>query len=489
MRHQAGGFLSLFRHKANPELHEGENESQALWGPFTSRQLCWCFVFLAAILGQAWLRLRHGLGAFTSDDLMNLWVHCIRVSWSHEILNCLTFAEPLDRSGAVFFYRPLFETFHMNFLPFAIGHAFLLGLNSIIVFEFLRFFSSGKPALLLTIVFSGLPMFLDIYYSTGTVYDLVSSLSVWTAVLIWLHCLKRVEVSKSMPWVKLIFPVLTAALLYQVSLAAKELAIFPFLFASCLGLLWLRARALPIFLLPCIQSAWYVLRKLDSSIGMIQNPGYRWSSDSTLLWENTVWYFRWATDFMINEPTPIIVALAAVLIFVVVVHQRSIPSVLSLCLLLVAFTFVLGLFRRNLYVFFVLIPLVPLLFLRSLRFLERLNWPTVFISIATVALAQMLWCEYRWERYGTAIANLMTPASIALQALRERPVAVKRGGVVLVRQDPFPAQDYSVQILLSLYRSDVNLTALRVKFGENKDPATGLDKEVDAETNLGSVLH
>lgn len=419
--------------------------------------------FLSLGIVVLW-RTRFGQGSFFGDDLMNLWVHSLRVPWWAEFSNAFTFAEPLDRSGGALFYRTLYSFFGLKFLPFQWAHDALVVLHNVLLAVFVRrVVAAGSPAGphgLAIIALLQIPMFADLYLGLNMIYDLLVSilnLIVLLAVVTAGHSAR--------PWRWL----LAGLLAYQAALSTKEVALVVPLFLSLAAMCKLPwARWTWVFaLLP--QTAWYVYRKFASGNAMQTNAGYQVCWDWASVADNLVWYVRWLTDFFLNEPSPIGAAFL-LLALAIAAFWFNAPwgrvAVLTMALCFGAFLLV---YHRDLYAFYFLLPFAALALAGLLGRLRLGSSAWAGLAVLAAALG-FFWTAARGEKYMVPLRVGMAPAKIALAALEANPPPATAKQFYVLR-DPFPFDDYAVQMLLSLWQRDPGVTAPRKKFG--KTPPVG----------------
>jgi hypothetical protein len=163
----------------------------------------------------------NGLGAyFTFDDGLNL-VHLHRVfevPFRTNVLDTLRVFTPAYRPLGALFYRPLYALAGFNPLPFRIAAYALMILNIVLAYRFSRALgATPEAATLAVLLFSYNGSMVDLYYNTGTIYDLLCFPFYIGAVIVYVR-------DRSAG--KLRFGTMLAVLLmFLAALDAKEMAV------------------------------------------------------------------------------------------------------------------------------------------------------------------------------------------------------------------------------------------------------------------------
>ena len=131
---------------------------------------------LGALIICGWLFAGAGDGlnaSFTTDDLVNMTSYQSRTMLELIEDNVLYFSPSYRPMGALF-YRPLFAVFGLTPLPFRIVSVVLLTINLGLAFTVFRWIAgSGHIAALATLMFTFHPRLVDLYWSSGTIYDIL----------------------------------------------------------------------------------------------------------------------------------------------------------------------------------------------------------------------------------------------------------------------------------------------------------------------------
>jgi len=175
----------------------------------------------SGILFYFFLLSHHGLRTyFNNDDVMNLvglhgyW----RLPWWRDPLAALAIVTPVYRPIGGVFYRLLYGVFGFHPLPFRVACYALMVLNLGLFFRFALMLSRSREAALLSaLVFSFHAALSDLYFSTGTVYDILCVCFTLAAFISYARV--RGSGRELRPKEILIF-----LLLYGVALDSKEMA-------------------------------------------------------------------------------------------------------------------------------------------------------------------------------------------------------------------------------------------------------------------------
>ena len=158
---------------------------------------------------------------FTFDDGMNLialhrhWA----VPFRSNVLDVLQVFSTAYRPLGALFYGPFYDLFGFHPLPFRIAAYLLLILNIVLAYRFAKALGASREACALsTLLFSYNGSMQDLYYNTGTIYDLLCFPLYIGAVLVYVR--RR---SKSLPLDFRTMAMVTV--LFLAALDAKEMAV------------------------------------------------------------------------------------------------------------------------------------------------------------------------------------------------------------------------------------------------------------------------
>jgi hypothetical protein len=174
---------------------------------------------VATIVGIPLCLAGTGLGAyFTGDDMMNLYGAWSK-PWKDLLLDNLRYYSPAYRPLGALFYRSLFGVFGFHPLPFRVMSFAILFANLGLVYVLARRLTDCREAALLTVLLSCYHAhFADLYYSTGTIYDLLCC--TFYAAALGLYASWR-RAGRYLRWRQ----ILAIAALYICALNAKEMAV------------------------------------------------------------------------------------------------------------------------------------------------------------------------------------------------------------------------------------------------------------------------
>ena len=176
------------------------------------------------IIGYFLLFSYHGLTAWLSfDDGMNFITihHQWEVPLSRNVFDALQVFTSEQRPLGALFYRPLYHFFGFNPLPYRIAIYILLMVNIGLAYLFARALGASREASALsTLLFSYNASLMDLYYNTGTIYDIFCFSLYIGALTLYIRESSARRLRFSM--------MLVVLLLYLAALDAKEMAvIFP----------------------------------------------------------------------------------------------------------------------------------------------------------------------------------------------------------------------------------------------------------------------
>lgn len=437
------------------------------------------FVF---IFGYFLLLSFDGLRAyFTSDDGMNLIM----------MHNCFT--EPLWRLGVHalevctaayrpmggLFYRIIYAFFHYDPLPFRVACYGILTINLALAGLLLRCLSGAwEVAAVGTLLFSYHGMLVQLFYNTGTIYDLLCAAFYLIALLYYIYARsERTELTGSQTVGLLV--------LYSCALDSKEMAasmplvllayelIYHGIPQSWILAVWRRFRAIAVLvILTCAFTVVKVALPSPMTVNALYQPGL----SPHLILHNLSWYFNlllYRRDFF----TPHTILLVVAFMFLVSWWMRSLAMLFGLVFSLTAMLPVLIIPPRDSFVLY--LPLIG-----------WSAWAAVLLVRARVILTSVLFSRmnFRRTRLTTQVALLVCLAavlypihqrkrndlrfSIRLEQSEMRDVleqmktsfpVLPHNARILFVDDPFEPGDWGLSFLLRLEYADPTLVIARMK--------------------------
>lgn len=237
------------------------------------------FVGVFATIAAWFLYFAHGglQASLSGDDLMNLYGY-LQKPVPTLLLDTLRFWSTAYRPLGAFFYVPLYKMFAMDPLPYRIACFAILGLNLVLLYHFCaRLTNSREIAFLATFLASYHAWFVDLYYSAGTVYDLLCYSLYMSTFLVYVGIRTRGHTPGPRDLIGIGF-------LYVLALDAKEMAVSLRLFLLLYEIIFHTAglRSPRVWLTRDSRTVWitgvitliYLAGKLTGPGSLIENPAY-----------------------------------------------------------------------------------------------------------------------------------------------------------------------------------------------------------------------
>ncbi|HEY4088387.1 MAG TPA: glycosyltransferase family 39 protein [Bryobacteraceae bacterium] len=406
-----------------------------------------------------------GLGArFTGDDLMNLHFH-LTPSLSQLVLKNITFWSTEYRPMGGIFYASIYHLFGFHPLPFRVGCFALIVVNLVLLYRVCARLSGSREAGLLAALLDGYhAWFVDLYYSTGTVYELLCFAFYVGAFDLYTGIREKGRTPTGRDWALLLA-------LYIAALDSKELAVTLPLALGCYELLWHRQRKGWMGVcLTGLATIPYVIGKLTGAGSLMENPAYRPVISlgryfgTFRLYLNVIFY---SNHFFRPFPS----ALLIVLMLGAALWLRSRP--LLFAWLFILFSPLPFIFVPHYSGFFIYLPMLGwTLYVATALVTARRNlmprmpeW-ALFLAVALV-LAPLHVRESRKTKPLFESASLPTTEAIA--GLERAKLALPVGAHVFFDSDPFPAGGYSLLFLMQEFYRDNTLQIGRAKDGARPD--------------------
>jgi len=416
----------------------------------------WSYLALALTCAYFLALAHEGLGAyFMPDDMMNLYGYWTQpFEWS----SLVNFFGDVFRPGGALFYLPLFHWFGFDPLPFRIACFALLLFNLWVAWRVAaRLSGSAQVAALATLLFAYHGAFVDLYFSTGTVYDLLCFPLTYGAALLYFDWRRQ-------PWLRI--PAMI--LLYVLALDTKEIAAaLPLILAAYEALYgnW-RRRAVewvPLAVVIAI-TAVYTASRLTGLVG--GNPAYR----PVFTLEQLIIGLKFYMGALIyrSEQTPLWLSVA---LFagpgVIALTARSRLLALSWCIFVAGALTVLFIPTRGGFVLY--LPwLGAALYLAVAimgvvggirRQVSGFRFEVAWFWLAFVGLLGLL-VAIHLPRVGRArnwVDREQSKVRTVVEGVAARYPKLPAGSRLLLRNNPFDEGDYAPLMALRLYYRDKEL--------------------------------
>ncbi len=300
----------------------------------------WPVNTLLVLIAIGWFLLfaHKGLAApFSGDDLMNLHGY-LRHSPVSLIVDNLRYWSTSYRPLAGLFYVLLYSWFGFDPLPFRMACFGLLMLNLGLLWRFTLRLSGAREVAFLALLLAGYhAWFVDLYYSTGTIFDLLCYFCYLGAFNLYLNARAQ---GRFLAWPQLGI----VAALYVCALNAKEMAVsLPLLLAAYEAIYhgpalrqgvrrWLPAEGRGV-LVTGLLTLPYVAGKLLGAGSLVENPAYRLTIspgrylDTFHLYLNPLLY----QDHVFRDPNTVQLLLG---MLTLALWRRSRPLLFAWCFLL-----------------------------------------------------------------------------------------------------------------------------------------------------------
>jgi len=453
---------------------------------------------LLVSISFGWLLLfaHNGIRApFSGDDLMNLHGYLSQPA-SALLLDNLRFWSTSYRPLGGLFYVSLWDAFGFNPLPFRLACFALLALNLGLLWRFTLRLSGSREIAFLALLLAGYhAWFVDLYYSTGTVYDLLCYAFFLGAFNFYLGIRGR---GAGLSWRQT--GILTA--LYICALNAKEMAVtLPLLLAAYEAvyqaravrdgrLAWLVREGRGV-LICGLATALYVAGKLTGPGSLAEVPAYHISISPVrylhtfFIYLNPLLY----QDHVFRSPNTsqlLLAMLAAALLL------RSRPLLFAWCF--VIFSLLPVAFIAHYAGFFLYLPMAgwalyaAVMLSKARAFLLALliraakpgeTWAARMRMASIAALPPLLalfLAPHHWSESARTLRlfeSVQPPTrELSTELLALRP-SLPKGARVLYLDDPLPKDGYTLLFLTRLLYHDMSIAVERAP--QSPTPRGGFD--------------
>jgi hypothetical protein len=434
-------------------------------------------LILYLFLRFARISLRAG---FTSDDMLNLYQ-----AWEKPVLrllgeNLLYFSSGYRPLGALF-YRLMFAVAGLNPLPFRIVVLGLLLLNLYLLYRVAAAAATREIGILAALLLSFSASFVDVYYNTGTIYDVLCFTFYFSALALY------AGVRKQDRWLT---PRQLALFLvfYICALNSKEMAVtlpsvllvYELLFVSpgSAPRAWLR-RWTPLASITLLTLP-YMAGKLSGSSPLIGNEAYQLHLSQAIYFTTLAHYFS-----MLAQAPGVLTAGVCITVLLllaaaaVLARERCLLFALLFTLIAplpVLFVPVRGTFVMYIPAFGIALYLAAtLVFVRDRLAAGFTLRPSVKMALQAVTF---LLCMVALIRYH-GVHPLSPPPQDAIgplvatyAELRSHVPVPKR---ILFLDDPFPADEWTTVFVCRLYFHSLTVVADRIKMLPSKPDQAAMD--------------
>lgn len=442
----------------------------------------------ASLFIAAWFLFFAGAGLwapFSGDDLMNLHGHLSK-SLASNLLSNVAYWSDSHRPMGGLFYVVIYRLFGFDPLPFRVVCFFLLGFNLILLYEFCRLLSGSSEVATLAALLAGYhAWFVDLYYSSGTVYDLLCFAFYFSAFVYYVRIRQQGRYPSGLrQW-------LAFTGLYIAALNSKEMAVTLPLFIGVYEWVYFRPKTRPSayrqwlgregrpMLLGGLLTIPYVIGKLATPAGLGSQPLYRPSIsagrflDTFHLYLNPLFY----REYCFRDPNTIQLLLA-MLLFAAATRSRSLLFGWSFLLL----STLPSAFISHYAAFFLYIPIVggvlygatAIVTVRDFLFglLRRAGAPEICghenrrrtLQVFTfLALAAILAPLHARESAKTMrhFRSVQPPSREMITELARVQPSVAKGARILFVDDPFDRRGHFLVFLSRLFYHDMTLQVER----------------------------
>jgi hypothetical protein len=401
---------------------------------------------------------------FTGDDLMNLNLH-LSTSIPRLLLSNLTYWTAAYRPMGGLVYVAIYRLAGFHSMPFRIVCFALLLVNLWLLYRVcLRLTDRREVALLATLLVTYHAWMVNLYYSTGTIYELLCFGFYFAALDYYVGIRQRGEALRLRQWAGFLA-------LYICALNSKELAVTLPLCILFYEWIWhgLKGSVRGVTITALLTLP-YVIGKLTGPDSLAANPLYRPAISPARylhtfhLYLNVLFY----QDHFFRDANTILLVAA---MLAIAVWRRSRPLLFAWFFIL--FSVLPFIFVPHYSGFFLYLPMMgwalyaatSLEMLRE-RFANAIPAPFLFLAVA-LALGPLHARESRRSMQVFTSADLPTTEMIA-QLQRVQP-SLPRGAYLFFESDPFPPKTFSLVFLVRLFYHDLTIQVARAQDGDPPD--------------------
>jgi hypothetical protein len=419
-------------------------------------------IFQGGLILYVFLRFaRVGLRAdFTGDDLNNLYQ-----AWAKPFVkllgeNLLFFTSGYRPLGSLV-YRLLFAASGLNPLPFRIAIYVLLIINLYLLYRVASEIATREIAILTALLFCFNASFVELYYNTGTIFDVLCFTFYFAALSLYIGVRKHDRWLTNRQWIVLI-------VLYICALNSKEMAVtLPavlLVYELTSGRIklrqWLPIASLALITLP------YVFGKLSGSSPLVGNAGYRLDISLTTYFSSLAHYLAQLAQV---PPTLTTGVCAAVILLLSAAALLSSERCLVFAVLFTLITPLPVLFvpPRGGYAMYIpafgiaLYLAATLVLVRDrLLTLKQRRWKIALEgAMFVLCLAGLI----RYHRFHTLERPPVTGIGTLVASLSDLRAHVRAPSRILFLDDGFDKEDWTQVFVCRLYFRERNIFVQRIK--------------------------
>jgi hypothetical protein len=403
--------------------------------------------FAAALIVVGFFVLFAGDGLFayfTPDDMMNLYGSWFRPG-------------DTDRYAGTLVYRAIFAVFGLNPLPYRAVCMLLLLVNLGLVYKVCTHLSNSREIGALACLLGAYHAHLaDLYYSTGTIYDLLCAAFYLGAFLL---------IMQPSRW-----RVAATLVLYVAALMAKEMAITLPAVVLVYVLLYRRPvslkREIRVLIPIAAISAAFLAYKIAGPRRMLDNPDYRLTFTWSAFVEN---WQHYTFDLFYGRMTftPLrIVLLWAILLAVAALLRRRV-LLFAFAYLVIAMLPVAFIPPRGFFAIYLALPGWYLFIAAALvAARDRIMMPRLWLQAATFASVAIILVplHMRQKPVGSQwVADAHQTVRVVVGHLREIAGPLPPAAKILFVSDPYPKDEWMLTFIFRLYYRDEQIRVDRAR--------------------------
>ena len=398
---------------------------------------------------------------YSGDDMMNMY-KAWQIPVPDLLVSIAAFWKPAYRPLGGFVYRAFYGVFGFHPLPLYVFSWALLIINTGLLYVLVARITRAQFHPLVTCVLATVHgMYLDLYYSAGTIYDHLSAFFCLVALVLWFEDRPRKDNRFVLLFCAIILLTIAAcdskenAVALPVLLLAGELALIP----RAPGTRWRVQLLIPIAISAAIVAIFIVARVAGTS-DLSLNPAYQ-PRPSALI-SNLGVYLGYFSYGALSKPGTAVIILLAIAAITTIL--RSAPMIFGCIWFAATLLPVAFIPNRSGYVLY--LPMMGMgLWASDLLYqmLRRIHVSDRSMPVAAM-LASVLLCIWHATHWPTEW-DTHYAESVTTRTFRLRYPHLQRGAKLLFITDPFPRDAWDLLFNMRLMYHDDNLIADRVLSG------------------------